>query len=162
MTVTSLISRLTDSDYNEQVIIVPSYPSHIIQGTEPKDTYGDEVDDSPLNSDDENIQTELARLKGQEQRATFDAESLGIPVPSGDTMVSTDDVPVHTSSSIDSFFNDEPTTRFLSPSDLGNHDPSPGIFSSSSYDDAFGVALNNVASTVEVSPVATKRINTIH
>nr|GFB72553.1 hypothetical protein [Tanacetum cinerariifolium] len=40
-------------------------------------------------------------------------------------VVSTDDVPVHTSSSTDSFFDDEPTTRFLSPSDLGNHDLSP-------------------------------------
>ncbi|GJW92602.1 hypothetical protein Tco_0170155 [Tanacetum coccineum] len=37
-----------------------------------------------------------------------------------------------------------------------------GIFSSSSYDDEFGVDLNNLASTVEVSPVATKRINIIH
>nr|GEZ46431.1 retrotransposon protein, putative, unclassified [Tanacetum cinerariifolium] len=72
-----------------------------------------------------------------------------IPVPSGDTMVSPGDVPVHTSSPTDSFFYDEPTTRFLSPSDLGNHDPSPGIFSSSSYDDGFGATLNNVASTVE-------------
>nr|GEW53035.1 putative ribonuclease H-like domain-containing protein [Tanacetum cinerariifolium] len=85
-----------------------------------------------------------------------------IPVPSSDTMVSPDDVPVHTSSPTASFFDDEPTTRLPSPSDLRNHDPSPGIFSSSSYDDAFGAALNNVASTVEVSPVATKRINTIH
>nr|GFD35632.1 hypothetical protein [Tanacetum cinerariifolium] len=33
---------------------------------------------------------------------------------------------------------------------------------SPSYDDEFGAALNNVASTVEVSLVATKRINTIH
>nr|GEU39469.1 hypothetical protein [Tanacetum cinerariifolium] len=40
----------SDSDYDEQVIIVPSYPSHSIQGTEPKDISGDEVDDSPLNS----------------------------------------------------------------------------------------------------------------
>nr|GFD29081.1 hypothetical protein [Tanacetum cinerariifolium] len=71
-------------------------------------------------------------------------------------MVSTDDVPVHTSSPTDSFFDDEPTTRFPSPSDLRNHDPSHGIFSSSSYDDEFGAALNNVASTVDVSPVATQ------
>nr|GEU48220.1 hypothetical protein [Tanacetum cinerariifolium] len=115
-----------DSDYDEQVIIVPFYPSHGIQGTEPKDTSGDEVDDSPLNSVDEIFQKELARPKGQEQRATSDAESLGlgfannaeelqkrasaktvppgsipvptgsIPVPSGDTMVSPGDVPVHT------------------------------------------------------------------
>nr|GEU65059.1 ribonuclease H-like domain-containing protein [Tanacetum cinerariifolium] len=116
----------SDSDCDKQVIIVPSYPSHSIQGTEPKDTSGDEVDDSPLNSTDRFFQKELARLKGQEQRATSDAERLGlgfandaevlqkrasrktvplgsipvptrsIPVPSGDTMVSTDDVPVHT------------------------------------------------------------------
>nr|GFD28111.1 hypothetical protein [Tanacetum cinerariifolium] len=43
-----------------------------------------------------------------------------IPVPDGATMVSTDDVIVHTSSSTDSFFDDEPTTRFPCPSDLGN------------------------------------------
>nr|GEY23844.1 putative ribonuclease H-like domain-containing protein [Tanacetum cinerariifolium] len=182
----------SDSDYDEQVIIVPSYPSHSIHGTKPKDTSGDAVDDSPLNSADEIFQKELARLKGQEQRATSDAESLGlgfandaeelqtrasaktvppssipvrtgsIPVPASDTMVSIDDVPVHTRSPTNSFFDVEPTTRFPSPSDLGNRDPSPGIFSSSSYDDEFGDALNNVACTVEVSPVATTRINIIH
>nr|GEX74658.1 hypothetical protein [Tanacetum cinerariifolium] len=85
-----------------------------------------------------------------------------IPVPAGAIMVSTDDVLVHSSSSSDSFFDDEPTTRFPCPFDLGNHDPSPGIFSSSSYDDEFGAALNSVASTVEVSPMATRRINTVH
>nr|GEU29116.1 hypothetical protein [Tanacetum cinerariifolium] len=142
-----------DSDYDEQVIINPSYPSHSIQGTEPKDTSGDEVDDSLLNSADKIFQKELARLKGQEQKATFDAESLVptgyIPVPAGATMVSTDDVLVHSSSSTDSFFDDEPTTRFPCPSDLGNYDPSPGIFFSSSYDDEFGTGLNNVASTLE-------------
>nr|GEY76457.1 putative ribonuclease H-like domain-containing protein [Tanacetum cinerariifolium] len=76
-----------------------------------------------------------------------------IPVSAGDTMVSTDDVPVYTSSSTDLFFNDEPTTRFPCPSDLGNHDPSPRIFSSSSYNNEFGAVLNNVASTVEVNPI---------
>nr|GEX58162.1 ribonuclease H-like domain-containing protein [Tanacetum cinerariifolium] len=170
----------SNSDCDEQVIIVPSYPSHNIQGIKPTDTSGDEVDDSPLNFADEIFQKELTRLKGHEQRATSDAERLGlgfanaaeelqkrasaktvstgsilvpignIPVPAGDTMVSTDDVPVHTSSPTDSFFNDEPTTRFPSPSDLGNHDPSPGIFSSLSYDDEFGSALNNVASTMKM------------
>nr|GFB30477.1 hypothetical protein [Tanacetum cinerariifolium] len=115
---------------------------------------------------------ELAKLKGQAQRATSDAESLdlgsannaeelqpqisaqtvppsyipvptsnvpvplgslpvptgSIPVPAGNTVVSTNDVLVHTSSSTDSFFDDEPTTRFLSLSDLGNHVPTPSIF----------------------------------
>nr|GEW47361.1 copia protein [Tanacetum cinerariifolium] len=174
--------------------------------TNSADTSGDEVDDSRFHSANEIFQKELAWLKGQEQRVTSDAESLGlgfannaeelqtqtsaktvppgcipvptgnvpiptgslpvltgsIPVPTDATMVSSDDVPVHTSSLNDSTFDDEPTTRFSYLSDLRNHDPSPGIFSSSSYDDEFGAALNNVASTVEVSLVATKRINNIH
>nr|GEZ69013.1 hypothetical protein [Tanacetum cinerariifolium] len=124
----------SDSDCDEQVIIVPSYPSHSIQGTQPIDSPGEKVDDS----------------------------SFHIPVPAAAIMVPSDDVPVHTCSSTDSMFDGEPITRFLCPSDLGNHDPSPGIFSSLSYDDEFDTALNNVASSVVVSPMATKRINTIH
>nr|GEV30766.1 hypothetical protein [Tanacetum cinerariifolium] len=85
-----------------------------------------------------------------------------IPVPAAPIMVPTDVVLVYTSSSTDSMFDGEPITRFSCPSDLGNHNPSPGIFSSSSYDDEFDTALNNVASSVEVSPVATKQINIIH
>nr|GEU49020.1 ribonuclease H-like domain-containing protein [Tanacetum cinerariifolium] len=85
-----------------------------------------------------------------------------IPVLAATTMVPSDDVPVHTSSSTDSMFDGEPTTRFPCPSDLGNHNLSPGIFSSSSYDDEFDTALINVTSSVEVSSVETKQINTIH
>nr|GEY55688.1 hypothetical protein [Tanacetum cinerariifolium] len=196
----------SDSDYDKQVIIVPSFPSHSIQRTQPIDTPGDKVDDSPFLSADEIFQKELARLTGKEHQDTFYADSLtlgtehnakdlqtppsaqpvppgcipvptgnvlvptgslhvptgSIPVPAAATMVPSDDVPVHSSSSTDSIFDGEHTTRFPCPSDLGNHNPSPGIFSSSSYDDEFDTALNNVASSVEVSPVATKRINTIH
>ncbi|GJW79930.1 putative ribonuclease H-like domain-containing protein [Tanacetum coccineum] len=145
------------------------------------------------------VQQEFARLIDQEQRATSDAERLGlgfakdaeelqkrasaktvppgsISVPTGsilvhfgDTMVSPSDVsvsnsgvPVSSGSPTDLFFDAEPTTRFSSPSDHGNNVPSHGIFSSTSYDDEFGADLNNLASTVEVSPVATKRINTVH
>ncbi|GKG38549.1 hypothetical protein Tco_0460261, partial [Tanacetum coccineum] len=110
----------SDSDSDEQVILVPSYPSNNIPGAEPQDT-----------SDAHN----------QEQRATSDAESLGlgfakdveelpkrasakivptgsIPVPSGDTMVSPSDVsvptgsvPVPFGSPTDSFCDAEPTTQ---------------------------------------------------
>nr|GFA51069.1 putative ribonuclease H-like domain-containing protein [Tanacetum cinerariifolium] len=78
-----------------------------------------------------------------------------VPVPNGSLLVPTGSIPVLAAATM-------PTTRFPSPSDLGNHNPSPGIFSSSSYDDEFDTALNNVASSVEVSPMPTKRINTIH
>ncbi|GKA74628.1 putative ribonuclease H-like domain-containing protein, partial [Tanacetum coccineum] len=172
-------------------IIIPSYPSHNLQEAEPKDTSSDEGNDSPHDSAEEIFQQELARLKGQVKRATSnvkDAEELqqkartkpvppgsipvptgSIKIPSGGTMISlgrvsvpTGGVSVPTGSPTDSFFDNEPITRFPSPSDLGNNEPSLGIFSSSSYDDEFGVDLNNLASTVEVSPVATKRINRIH
>nr|GEY34494.1 hypothetical protein [Tanacetum cinerariifolium] len=53
-------------------------------------------------------------------------------------------------------------TRFPSPSDLGNHQHTAGIFSSSSYDDDFFVDVTNLDSNVVVDPVATKRVNSIH
>nr|GEZ87072.1 retrovirus-related Pol polyprotein from transposon TNT 1-94 [Tanacetum cinerariifolium] len=56
----------------------------------------------------------------------------------------------------------EHTTRFPSPSDLGNHQPTAGIFSSSFYDDDFYADVTNLASNVAVDPVATKRVNIIH
>ncbi|GKD59202.1 hypothetical protein Tco_1296711, partial [Tanacetum coccineum] len=84
------------------VIIVPSYPSHSIQEAEPKDTFSDEVDDSPLDSAEEIFQQELARLK---------VPTGSILVPSGDTTISPGGVLVPTGSPTYSFFNDAPTTR---------------------------------------------------
>ncbi|GJU67593.1 putative ribonuclease H-like domain-containing protein [Tanacetum coccineum] len=131
----------SDSECDEQVIIIPSYLSYSIQEAEPKDIFGDDVDDSPLDFAEEIFQKELARLKGQEQRATSDAKDTeelqerastksvptgSIQIPSSETTISPGDVSVPTGSVL------------------------------------FGADLNNLASTVEVSPVATKRINTIH
>nr|GEV98309.1 retrovirus-related Pol polyprotein from transposon TNT 1-94 [Tanacetum cinerariifolium] len=56
----------------------------------------------------------------------------------------------------------EHSTRFPFPSDLGNHQPTAGIFYSSSYDDDFCADVTNLASSVAVDPIATKRVNTIH
>ncbi|GJU74544.1 putative ribonuclease H-like domain-containing protein [Tanacetum coccineum] len=173
----------SDSECDEQVIIIPSYPSHSIQEAAPKDISSDEVDDTPLDSAEEIFQKELARLKGQEQSATSVAKdteesqmrestklvppgSIPVPtgsieIPSGGTMISpgnvsvpTSGVPVPTGSPTDSFFDDEPTPQFPSLSDLGNNEPSLGIFSSTSYDDEFGADLNNLESTIEVNVVA--------
>nr|GEY46283.1 putative ribonuclease H-like domain-containing protein [Tanacetum cinerariifolium] len=49
------------------------------------------------------------------------------------------------------------TTRFPFPSDLGNHQHTAGIFSSSSYDDDFSADVTNLDLNVVVDPVATKR-----
>ncbi|GKD91843.1 putative ribonuclease H-like domain-containing protein, partial [Tanacetum coccineum] len=66
------------------------------------------------------------------------------------------------------------STRYPSPSDLAismssssemediHHLPYTGIFSSSSYDDDFGGNVTNLAPSVIVDSVPTKRVNTIH
>ncbi|GJX37070.1 putative ribonuclease H-like domain-containing protein [Tanacetum coccineum] len=54
------------------------------------------------------------------------------------------------------------TTRFPLPSDVCMDQLSSGIFTSSSYDDDFRATLTNLAPAVEVHPVPTKRVNTIH
>ncbi|GJQ89925.1 putative ribonuclease H-like domain-containing protein [Tanacetum coccineum] len=48
------------------------------------------------------------------------------------------------------------------PSDVCMDQLSSGIFTSSSYDDDFRATLTNLAPAVEVNPVPTKRVNTIH
>nr|GEW38791.1 putative ribonuclease H-like domain-containing protein [Tanacetum cinerariifolium] len=69
--------------------------------------------------------------------------------------------PVHADNSIlppgNSLGLSEHSTGFPSPSDLGNHQPTAGIFSSSSYDDDFCTDVTNLASSVAVDLVATKR-----
>nr|GEV39109.1 hypothetical protein [Tanacetum cinerariifolium] len=156
---------------NSAVIIVPSNPSHSIQGTQPIDPPGGKVNDSPFSFADEIFQKELARLTGEERCDTSytDSPALGtanntedlqtppsaqpvppgciqvptgnvpvptgslpvptgrIPVPAAATMVPSNDVPIHSSSLIDSIFDGEPTIRFPCPSDLGNHNPSPEL-----------------------------------
>ncbi|GJS66791.1 hypothetical protein Tco_0681355 [Tanacetum coccineum] len=54
----------SDSECDEQVIIIPSYPSHSLQEAEPKDTSSDEGDDSPHDSAKKLYQQSLQRLKG--------------------------------------------------------------------------------------------------
>nr|GFD11503.1 Gag-Pol polyprotein [Tanacetum cinerariifolium] len=56
----------------------------------------------------------------------------------------------------------EHSTRFPSPSNLRNHQPTTDIFSFSSYDDDFCADVTNLALNVVMDPVATKRVNTIH
>nr|GFA67991.1 retrovirus-related Pol polyprotein from transposon TNT 1-94 [Tanacetum cinerariifolium] len=110
----------------------------ILQGTQPIDTPGANVDDSPFSSVDKTFQKELARLTGEGHRDTSYADSLTL----GTEHNAEDSSKCPTSSS---WLH----SRSYCLSDLGNHNPSPGIFSSSSYDDKFDTALNNVASSVE-------------
>ncbi|GJY62779.1 putative ribonuclease H-like domain-containing protein [Tanacetum coccineum] len=86
--------------------------------------------------------------------------------------------PVHTDATSlppgHSLGSSEHSSRYPSPSDLANsmssfsemedihHHSDTGIFSSSSYDDDFGGTVTNLAPSVVVDSVPTKRVNTIH
>nr|GFB67979.1 putative ribonuclease H-like domain-containing protein [Tanacetum cinerariifolium] len=95
---------------------------------------------------------------------SIDSASFGDPAASESVPVVF--TPDHATNSTllpgNSLGSSEHSTRFPSPSDLGNHQPTAGIFSSSSYDDDFCADVTNLASSVAMDPVATKRVNTIH
>lgn len=140
-----------------------------------------------LGTKDQTFQI-LARLQKQEHAANEEAKRLGLefaqdteallrqaaldasrnPISADGSPVAADAntpdgisaiVPVSTATSTSL---DEPFTRFPSPSDLGNHEQSTGIFQSASYDDDFAPTLTNLETSVDVNPIPTKRINTIH
>ncbi|GJR24342.1 putative ribonuclease H-like domain-containing protein [Tanacetum coccineum] len=101
---------------------------------------------------------------------SYDPAALGDPADQGDpaasTSVSADFIPVHADESTlppgQFLGSSENTKRFPVPSDVCKDQFSSGIFTSSSYDDDFRATLTNLAPAVEVNPVPTKRVNTIH
>ncbi|GKC49136.1 putative ribonuclease H-like domain-containing protein, partial [Tanacetum coccineum] len=138
----------SDSECDEQVIIVPSFPSNNFSGSKVKDTFDTE---------------ELLRQATIEAYRNLDLAG-SVPVPAGSKPVHAAHTPLPPAH----------FTRYPTPSDLGNslslsseledihHHPSIGIFSSSSYDADFSVDANNLAPTVDVNSLVTKRANTIH
>ncbi|GJU16110.1 putative ribonuclease H-like domain-containing protein [Tanacetum coccineum] len=170
----------SDSECNEHVIVVPSFPSNYFSG--PKVNEASEMMKS--NSD---YAEELARLQRQEHEAKDTAEKYGFgfskhtvgSVDPGTTIaagsidpatsISAASIkPVHTVETSlppgHSLGLSEHSTRYPSPSDLANsmssssdmedihHHPKTGIFSSSSYDDDFGGTVTNLAPSVAVDP----------
>nr|GEU90001.1 hypothetical protein [Tanacetum cinerariifolium] len=193
----------SESECDEQAILVPSFPSNSFLG--PKVNTVSATMENHLD-----YAEELARLQRQEHEAHSAAKKYGfefsnetaemlhqvniktrmnLVLAAGDpagSIVSTGGVPAGSvparsipagsvpassvpaggvlAGSVDSagFGSSEHSTRFPSPSDLGNHQPKAGIFSSSSYDDDFCADVTNLALSVAVDPVATKRVNTIY
>ncbi|GKB70772.1 hypothetical protein Tco_0932184 [Tanacetum coccineum] len=87
-------------------------------------------------------------------------------VSAGHVLVSADFIPVSADASTlppgQSLGSSANTTRFPLPSDVSKDQLSSGIFTSSSYDDEFSATLTNLAPLVDVNPVPTRRVNTIH
>ncbi|GKC72028.1 putative ribonuclease H-like domain-containing protein [Tanacetum coccineum] len=203
----------SDSKCDEQVIVVPSFPSNSFLG--PKVYEASQMMES--NSD---YAEELARLQRQEHEAKDTAAKYGFSKDTEEHLRQADMVPTGsidpaasisagnidpaasiTAGSIDptasistgthepfptiiepvhaddtslphghSLGSSEHSSRFPSPSDLVNsissslemediyHHPDTGIFSSSSYDDDFGGTVTNLAPSIVVDSVLTKRV----
>ncbi|GJT16745.1 putative ribonuclease H-like domain-containing protein [Tanacetum coccineum] len=182
----------SDSKCDEQVIVVPFFPSNSFLGTK-VNAASDMVDGSSDYAE------ELARLQKQAYEANAIAEKhlsqadlatsrnrvpagkvvSAAGVTDGPTDPSTPVcTPVHTDATSlppgHSLGSSEHSSRYPSPSDLANsmssfsemedihHHSDTGIFSSSSYDDDFGGTVTNLAPSIVVDSVPTKRVNTIH
>ncbi|GJR07315.1 putative ribonuclease H-like domain-containing protein [Tanacetum coccineum] len=160
----------SDSKSDEQLIVVPSFPSNRFSGPEVNPA-SDTVESTS------NYAEELAML--QRQCAYEDillirllvvllflyhqSSSMVEPVHADDTPLP----PGHSSGS------SENSTRFPSLSDLTNHissslemegihhHPTTGIFSESLYDADFGGSITNLAPHIDVDPAPTRRVHPI-
>ncbi|GKA01029.1 putative ribonuclease H-like domain-containing protein [Tanacetum coccineum] len=130
--------------------------------------------DTPAGTQETNIpagtQAQGSDPAGSIPAGHFQPADSYAPADQGDPAVSTsisaDLIPVHADESTlppgQVLGSSENTTRFPVPSDVCKEQISSGIFTSSSYDDDFRATLTNLAPAVEVNPVPTKRVNTIH
>ncbi|GJS85943.1 putative ribonuclease H-like domain-containing protein [Tanacetum coccineum] len=191
----------SDSECDEQVIVVPSFPSNHFSG--PKVHIFFIYCFLPQVESTSDYAEELARLQGQAYDAYSAAKATwkiadtvpagsGVPatsIPAGtinqaaggsavpSTLSSSLVEPVHADTLLPpghSLGSSENSTRFSSPSDLANHissssemegihhHPTTGIFSESTYDADFGGLATNLAPTIAVDPVPTRRVHTVH
>ncbi|GJU63521.1 putative ribonuclease H-like domain-containing protein [Tanacetum coccineum] len=141
------------------------------------------TDEKPVDKEDQVFLDELERLKRQEQDANDAAEALrkefaqeteelllqaGAAKASSTNIVNTASTPVSTASpygglSFTDLTNpDQDDSEIPALEDIYNN-PTDGIFTNSSYDDEGAVAdFTNLEPVVNVSPIPTSRINSIH
>ncbi|GKG10833.1 hypothetical protein Tco_0342233, partial [Tanacetum coccineum] len=141
------------------------------------------TDEKPLDKEDQVFLDELERLKRQEKDANDAAENLrkefaqetenlliqvGAAKASSTNIVNTVSTPVSTASpydglSLTDLTNHEQDDSEIPPLEDIYQNPTDGIFTNSSYDDEGAVAdFTNLKSVVNVIPIPTSRIHSIH
>ncbi|GJZ69565.1 putative ribonuclease H-like domain-containing protein [Tanacetum coccineum] len=142
-----------------------------------------QTDENPVEKEDQVFLDELERLKRQEKDANDAAEALrkefaqetenlllqaGAAKASSTNTVNTVSTPVSTASPYDGLSFSDPTNPDQDDSEIPAlediyKNPTDGIFTNSSYDDEGAVAdFTNLETVVNVSPIPTSRINSIH
>ncbi|GJW43461.1 putative ribonuclease H-like domain-containing protein [Tanacetum coccineum] len=141
------------------------------------------TDEKPVDKEDQVFLDELERLKRQEKDANDAAEALrkefaqetenlliqvGAAKASSTNIVNTVSTPVSTASPYDGLSLSDPTNPEQDDSEIPAlediyQNPTDGIFTNSSYDDEGAVAdFTNLETVVNVSPIPTSRIHSIH
>ncbi|GJY80317.1 putative ribonuclease H-like domain-containing protein [Tanacetum coccineum] len=141
------------------------------------------TDEKPVDKEDQVFLDELERLKRQEHDTNNAAEALrnefaqetedlllqaGAAKTSSTNIVNTASTPVSTVSPYDGLSFSDPTNPDQDDSEIPAlediyKNPTDGIFTNSSYDDEGAVAdFTNLETVVNVSPIPTSRINSIH
>ncbi|GKF04898.1 hypothetical protein Tco_0035566 [Tanacetum coccineum] len=129
------------------------------------------TDEKPVDKEDQVFLDELERLKRQEQDANDAAEALrkefaqeteDLLLQAGAAKTSSTNI-VNTVSPYDRLsFSDPDDSEIPALEDIYKN-PTDGIFTNSSYDDEGAVAdFTNLETVVNVSPIPTSRINSIH
>ncbi|GJV15436.1 putative ribonuclease H-like domain-containing protein [Tanacetum coccineum] len=166
-----------------------SYSSTVKRSTEmdageAPNTHPDlKTDENPVEKEDQVFLEELTRLKRQAKDANDVAEALrkefaqetkdlllqaGAAKTSSTNIVNTASTPVSTAGPYDGLSFSDPTNPDQDDSDIPAlediyQNPTDGIFTNSSYDDEGAVAdFTNLEPVVNVSPIPTSRINSIH
>ncbi|GKB58619.1 putative ribonuclease H-like domain-containing protein [Tanacetum coccineum] len=146
----------SDSECDEQVIVVPSFPSNSFSGHKI-----DEASDMVESSSD--YAEELARLQKQAYEANATAEkhlsqadlaASRNRVPAGkiDSAAGVSYGPTETSTPVVKPVHTDAPSLPPEMEDIHHH-PDTGIFSSSSYDDDFGGTITNLAPSIVVDSV---------
>ncbi|GJW42927.1 putative ribonuclease H-like domain-containing protein [Tanacetum coccineum] len=152
-------------------------------GEEPNKHPDLKTDEKPIDKEDQVFLDELERLKRQEQDANDAAEALrkefaqetkdlllqaGAAKASSTNIVNTASTPVCTASPYgglsftDLTNTDQDDLEIPALEEIYNN-PTDGIFTNASYDDEGAVAdFTNLETIVNVSPIPTSRINSIH
>ncbi|GJR32652.1 putative ribonuclease H-like domain-containing protein [Tanacetum coccineum] len=160
----------SDTDDDQDVIILPSYPSNATSSPiqmAPQDSSSVKSHSSPVVEGTEAEKVELVSLERQEHEANAEAERLGL-----DFAQVAEDLVFSAAKSFQT-----PSTNAVTPSTLVTPGSAPfttstspdilsaslGMFTSSSYDDEEPWAdLTNMSSIENVNPTSTKRVKSAH
>ncbi|GJS61007.1 putative ribonuclease H-like domain-containing protein [Tanacetum coccineum] len=176
-----------EDEYAQDYFVLPIWSSYSspIKRSRAEDTgaaphkHADlKTDEKPVDKEDQVFLDELERLKRQEKNANDAAKALrkefaqqtedlllqaGAAKSNSTNIVNTASTPVSTASTDNDLPNpDQDDSEIPALEDIYKT-PTDGIFTNSSYDDEGAVAdFTNLETVVNVSPIPTSRINSIH